>query len=167
MADAADVDGQVAELTAEMTRLRDEVARLLVDRSRHDRDVRAAARRTAQDDAQLWADHHFRHLIDTAAQDVTGLIYRVGQLGDRATALQVRELKDAAQAARLVLASARQRAERAPDYAGRVRREVDRLRAYIVEAGQKTHAEAGGDPAGCRCGGCELIRGMDQTGAPA
>jgi hypothetical protein len=163
------VEDELRDVQAELTRTRDLYHRMLQAQVRHDRDVYTDARRKAQDDRIAWADHYFRHLIARSAGPVSDLIYRVQQVPDRPSNAQVADLKAAAAAADWTFQLAQKTVEAQPDFGSRVRVEVSRLRGYIRSAGEALHRAAAGrerDGDRCCCAGCELIRGMDDDGAP-
>lgn len=154
---AADLTATQAELTA----LRDRHQRVLTDRQRHDERVRAAARREAHGHMEALAGVYAARRAEDMTSWITGLLRRVERLGERPSAQQLAELRDAAGLARLAL---RRSQEAEPEGVTRLweqQAEITRLRGLLTDVGRGLHAESGRDPVGCECRGCRLIVGMD------
>lgn len=141
------------------------VESLLMGRARWERDAAAAIRRREWERVSARDDLYARHEIAKRIQPLDGVLYRIEQLGERASAKQVAALKDAARDARRLLSL-----DRTPDpdisLLNGANAEIERLRQVIVNQGRALHKELTTGTSSCHCGGCELIRSMD-AGAPS
>ena len=163
--DPDEVLGEVtlSSLSAELTALRDRHQTLLTDQSRRDERVRAAARRAAAADALRYSRIYVNAAIEEALLPLTGLTYRVEQLGERAGTRQVTELRTAARAARAALDLARATRPKEASLVDDLQGEVARLRLYVTVTGRAMHVASGQADVDCECPGCHLIIGMDST----
>lgn len=164
----------LAATQAELTKFRDRYQNLLMTQEQRHRRDRATLRRAAQEDTDQFAAVYVVRDVEAAMLPLSGLVYRVEQLGEKASAKQVEELKQAAAQARLIL---EQRREDPPGarLIKDLQAEVSRLRDHVMTAGRGLHAAhvaAGGDVGlgpgelGCVCPGCLLIVGMDDVEVP-
>jgi hypothetical protein len=139
--------------------------RMLQEQNRHERDVRTAARRAAQDDRLAYANAYMGELLRRARQPIRALSYRAGQIGPRVGKDQLDELhRNAAEVADLLKEPVKSDELSAAD---RWRNETWRLRDFIKDTGRALHAELSTGTVPCHCRGCELIHGMDDVEMPA
>lgn len=155
------------ELRAELERVHREayglerkVESLLMERARWEREAAAAIRRSEWDKVMTYGAQSARAKARGMVQPVEGVLYRVEQLGERASAKQVTELKGAVQQARHTLRYLTKDSEPA-GFDSEAETEARRLRQVITEQGQELHKALATAEAPCRCRGCELIRAMD------
>lgn len=153
------------QTTDELTRLRDRHQRMLIDRERWRESVYAAARREALREVEHSRDRRIAAAVSESLRPITGLIYRVGQLGDRAGTAQVAALKAAATEADRAVRTTSRTASDDPD-AERLRKEITRLRGVITASARHMHEAVGTSWTGCRCPGCDLIVAMDTQDLP-
>lgn len=140
------------------------VESLLMGRARWERNVTAAIRRREWEQVAARDDLYARYEVSKRMIPLDGVLYRVEQLGERASAKQVAALKDAVRDARHLLSLDRTKPDTAlldGAYA-----EIERLRQVIAEQARALHEDLAAGEVSCHCGGCELIRAMD-AGAPS
>lgn len=148
------------DFVAELLATRDLYNAMLAERARWERDVRAAARRHAFDEITAFAHLHVPAAINDATLPLTGLCYRVLQLGRTAGQKQVADLKAAATMAEAALQNPLGGPDEAVAVAAALRAEVTRLRELIGNHARTVHLDGDGQRP-CRCDCCELIRDMD------
>lgn len=170
--DAVQLRADLAATQAELTKTRDLYYQILATENERERRSRAGERRAVQEHIDSLAEHYVRHAASGALVPLTGLVYRVQQLGDRAGAKQVAELKTAASEADAALRLYGRDTPPAVKEIAAERAEVTRLRDHVLAAGRELHdqhAAGGGDSGlgpgqgGCKCRGCMLIIGMDDV----
>lgn len=133
---------------------------LLQDQTRHDRDVYAAARASAQRDRAGWEETVRRAFHRQYLEPLNTLAYQASILPERPKKADLDPLRNAAPECLRML--------REPPQSDGTRlitqqnAEIQRLRALVLAAGRQLHAAAAvGEVMSCRCVGCELIRNMD------
>jgi hypothetical protein len=141
--------------------------------------VYTAARREATENLNARGGLYLGAIVRRSATPITGLLYRISQLPDRPGPKVVEELRSAAQTVQWTLDGVvtdrvlGEVAEHDPEVKLTEAQvaEIERLREFVTEQGRRLHAEHGGSGARetewrCECPGCELIRAMDDVGAP-
>ena len=152
---------EVERLTHRKYDLEMELQGRLMNEARREREIYAAARRSAMEDTVARQDHYLYAEVSKRLGPFNGLVYGVEQLGERASDKQVAALKDAARNVKHMLALHK---DQKPDtkLADMWEAEARRLRAFIVEQGRALHQMLAPERTGyCNCQGCDLIRGMD------
>lgn len=146
--------------TAEAYDLRHRLNSELMRQAQRDRAVAAVIRRSEWEQVDLRGEMYALHRVGKMATSVEGILYRIEQLGERASAKQVDGLKTSARDARHVLALAK---DRRPDteLLDAANAEIRRLRDVIVERGRALHRQLAPEATACDCAGCDLIRAMD------
>jgi hypothetical protein len=135
----------------------------LMNEARREREIRAAARRSAMEDTIARQDFYMYAEVSKRLGLFNGLVFRVEHLGERASNKQVAALKDAARDVKHMLAL---HAGDKPDtkLADMWEAEARRLRTFIVEQGRALHGLLAPERTGyCNCQGCDLIRDMDMS----
>ncbi|MCU1615022.1 MAG: hypothetical protein JWO98_2562 [Frankiales bacterium] len=142
---------------------------LIVAQERRDREARAAARRSVEDDRAAWSQRVLDKYVREALLPITGLIYRIEQLPDRLSPKAMAAFKAATGDTARTVADARRRLDADEELAlvGKQRAEILRLREYVTVAGRTLHKQLTTFSATCGCFGCDLIRGMDDLAADA
>ena len=135
------------------------VESLLRNRAQWQRDAAAAIRRSEWEKVATYGASAARARAREMVQPVEGVLYRVEQLGERASPKQVTALKQAVSDTRFMLKTFA--GEEATDFASEAEAEVARLRAFVIEQGRALHRDVSVGDRPCRCRGCELIRAMD------
>jgi hypothetical protein len=135
------------------------VESLLMGRAQWERDAAAAIRRSEWEKVNTYGAQSARAKARNLVQPVEGVLYRVEQLGERAGAKQVAELKQAVEKARLTLRHFA--VDEATGLEGEAEAEIAQLRAFVMEQGRALHEDVSVGDLPCRCRGCALIRAMD------
>jgi hypothetical protein len=133
----------------------------LMSEARREREIAAVVRRSAMEDTVARQDHYLYAELSKRLGPFNSLVYRIEQLGERASNKQVAALKSAARDVRYVLTLRR---DQKPDtkLADLWETEARRLRVFIVAQGRALHQMLAPErTGGCNCQGCDLIRGMD------
>lgn len=137
------------------------VESLLMERAQWERDVAVVIRRGEWNKVRTYGAASAQARARNMVQPVEAVLYRIEQLGERASAKQVAGLKTAVRDARSML-GIYAKDDGTTGLDGEAEAEIARLREVIVARGQELHRAAAGPPGGtCRCPGCELIRAMD------
>lgn len=165
---------EVGLLHTEKRKIENAYSTMLQDRVNHERAVRIAARRSAEDDRIAWAGMYLAQLVSRRAHTINAIIHRAAELPDgRVPVEQIRELRDAAQKAKwtmsglvghggIQLEDARRQNE-AIALVEKQQGEIWRLRDAITEQGRRLHSEHAQSGGRCECPGCALIRAMDDV----
>lgn len=140
------------------------VESLLMDRAQWERDAAVAIRRSEWEKVNTYGAQSARAKARNMVQPVESVLYRVEQLGERASAKQVAELKAAVESARFTLKHFVKDSD-PTDLEGEAESEIARLRNVITSQGRTLHEGTSTGELPCRCVGCALIRAMD-AGAP-
>jgi hypothetical protein len=136
------------------------VESLLRGRAQWERDAAAAIRRSEWEKVNIYGAQSARAKARNLVQPVEGVLYRVEQLGERAGAKQVTELKAAVREARHVLTYLTKDVDAEAAF-NEGEAEAGRLREFVIDQGRALHADVSVGDSPCRCRGCNLIRAMD------
>jgi hypothetical protein len=141
--------------------------RLLAAQGRYERSVRFAARRAAEEAANVFGDQWAHHRMVATSAPITGLVYRIGQLipecGGKIPSGAASDLRSAAQAVE------RELRQWSPPFlytTEPARAENIRLRQAALKTAQllhTLHGDSDRDAQPCLCPGCELIRDLDDV----
>lgn len=171
---------QLDQANAESRRHANDHSSLLQDQTKHERAIRAAARRGGQENRADYARIYLGAILRKEAAPVNAIIYRIEQLPDegKPTLDQIRGLKTAAKHAKRLLEGdvgnpetiAEAKRDGRVQFTEQLIGEVQRLRDFINAQGRRLHAEYGNSGTResgwrCECPGCELMRAMDDVPA--